>query len=53
MSLQEDQEMAAQMAFFKNTLDSITGNQESVFVDISRMKLGYDSKCDPVLRLNG
>ena len=48
----EDQEMAAQMAFFKDRFDTEFRNKVNILSDIANMKLGYKEGCVPALRIN-
>ena len=48
----EDQEMTAQMAFFKDRFDVAFKNQKNILSDIANMKLGYKEGCEPALRIS-
>ena len=48
----EDQEMTAQMAFFKDRFDVAFKNQKNILSDIANMKLGYKEGCVPALRIS-
>ena len=52
VTIPEDQEMNAQMAFFKDRFDIAFRGQKNILSDISNMKLGYKEGCIPALRID-
>jgi len=52
VTINEDQEMTAQMAFLNDKFNALFPRQKNLFADISNMKLGYNDDCFPVLRIS-
>jgi hypothetical protein len=52
VTINDDLEMAAQMAFFQKKFNSLFPRQTNLLAEINEMKLGYRDDCSPVLRIS-
>jgi len=52
VTINEDLEMTAQMAFLNDKFNALFPRQKSLLTDINNMKLGYKDDCSPVLRIS-
>ena len=52
VTINDDLEMAAQMAFFQKKFNSLFPRQTNLLAEINEMKLGYNDSCSPVLRIS-
>ena len=52
LTINEDQEMTAQMAFLYDKFNELFPGQRSLLADINNMKLGYKDDYSPVLRIS-